>query len=345
MKKNELISFDKISYLQWLVLGVAFILFVIGLVVFYFPFLAERHFREGFNLNAAGQNKFAIEELEQAIYYAPWETQYYVQLGKTYEDYASQLQVPSEQLTQLKKAEALYLHIIQLDPINPWFRNRLATIYLYYSSLIPKEQMKYISLAEESTKKASELDHKNPLFQLSMAYFYHRLNRLDQAQAYYEKVLSLDPDLFEASYNLADIYRRKGDTKKQFDLYEQIYQKAPDYQNVAFLLAYRDFQNNQAQKAIPVLEQILQKDPYKIEVLDLLSTIYHKQGQLDKAIPLYERALLKYPDHDMLWKNYIQALAQANRISDAIDQAKNFLLRKPNDPQIIQLLNALYRRK
>ena len=63
-----------------------------GVCLYYFiqPFLAERHYRDGYNFHAMKRYKYAIEDLQKACRYAPWETHYKMQLGKTYEKQAEQ---------------------------------------------------------------------------------------------------------------------------------------------------------------------------------------------------------------------------------------------------------------
>lgn len=336
------ITLSKISYWQWVGLCIALILSLIGLFEFYLPFLAERHYREGFNLNAAGRYNDAIAEYTEAIRWAPWETQYHLQLGRTLEEYAVQMKNPKEQYPLLYRAEQLYHYIIRLDQNNPWYRNRLATVYLYYSTLFPDRKDYYLKLSETETQKAADLDHKNPLFQLSLAYFYHRLDRIDDAQKYYEKAIALDSDMVEALYNLADIYRRKGNTTKQFELYTQIYTISPSYQNVRlFLAADAYFQQKDMTKAQKYLEEAIKDTPYQLDVLKLLITIYQTNKEWDKVIPLYERALLRYPDQTIIWKNYIRVLAQAGKTEDAKAQAKDYLSRMPNDAEIQQLAASI----
>ena len=63
-KKNseEILSIEKLSLTSWLILAACLVLTLVGIWQFSLPLLAELHYREGYNLSAAGRYKFAIED-------------------------------------------------------------------------------------------------------------------------------------------------------------------------------------------------------------------------------------------------------------------------------------------
>ena len=48
-----------------------------------------------------------------------------VQLGRTMEEMASVLSTTQQRINTYKELELLYLKMIEMDPLNPWFKNRL----------------------------------------------------------------------------------------------------------------------------------------------------------------------------------------------------------------------------
>jgi tetratricopeptide (TPR) repeat protein len=305
------------------------------------PFLAERHYREGFILNSQRRNNFAAEELEKAVQDAPWETHYQLQLGRIYEDYVDELPTTANKIEILKKAEKIYKRSIELDIMNPWYRNRLASVYISLSNFEPQLRDEYLKLAETETRLASEYDAQNPIFQINMAYFYHRFGQLDKAISYYEKVIEMDPRILEAKFNLADIYRQKGNLNKQIELYEEIYNYIPTYNNISFILAniYLSVKPN-PQKAKLYLESIVSENPYILDPVKKLIRIYEQEGNFAKANKLYQRILNRFPDQIDLWKNYIYDLYRHNNLTEAKDEAAKYLNINGEDPLIRNILNS-----
>ena len=154
-------------------------LFFIAFVVIHFfilneymkPFFAERHFRDGFNLHVAQRYKYSIIEFKKAIDYAPWETHYMAELGRTIENYAKSRTNEEFKQPLYLELEQLYLHMIELDPRNPWYKNKLANTYTTLSSLFPQKEASYQEQAHTYHLSAANTDPNNPLFQLNYAFY------------------------------------------------------------------------------------------------------------------------------------------------------------------------------
>ncbi|NBV82837.1 hypothetical protein EBR57_01755 [bacterium] len=69
--REDQVSLSRLSALQWGVLAGALILGGIGIWQSILPYLAERHYRDGFNFDAATRYKYAVEELELAAHGKP----------------------------------------------------------------------------------------------------------------------------------------------------------------------------------------------------------------------------------------------------------------------------------
>ena len=87
-----------------ILVSIFFILLYIS-YLFYMPYKAERHFRDGYIQCILKRYPLAIKELKLAQKYAPWETHYQVQLGRTYEAYAKQQPSSRLKLHYYKKIE------------------------------------------------------------------------------------------------------------------------------------------------------------------------------------------------------------------------------------------------
>ena len=342
MSKQNTLSLAKISWPQWLLLLCYVLLSFVMIWQFILPYLAERHYRDGYNFGAQGRLPYAIHDLEKAIAYAPWETQYLVQLGKYYEDSIEQSPSMEDKVSFLRKAEAIYTRSIELDPLNPWYHNRMASVYMMYAQLYPQKNAEYLSKAQSEVVFSAKLDSQNPLFRLNYASFLHRYNQIEAALAEYKTVIEMDPDMPEPYFNMADIYRRKGDTKKMLELYMTVYKLNPKFSNVALAIAGTYVQLQDSDRAIHFLEESLSDNPKHKEALKSIASLYYQKGQFDKSVSALRMLMSFFPDSKMeVFGFYIQVLMNAKQRDQAIYDLKTYLQEFPNDIRAKNTLKSL----
>ncbi len=320
-----------LSYKSWFLLGTYILLSFLIAWQFLLPFLAERRFRDGYNFYMLKRYRYAIEELNKAIKLAPWETHYMVQLGRAYEDYAKQQPTQKRKLNYLAKAESLYKHMIDLDRLNPWYRNRLALTYIEIGKIDPSQKAENKKKAEDLTRIAAELDSQNPLFQLNYASFLHRSGQLDKAIIYYKKVIRFDPRMVEASYNLADIYRKQNKENKTLETYLDAFKIKPNFNNLDLAIASVYLQKGDTDAALFYLEHTLNRNPKQLEPIKTLGSLYYKREDWENTAKTYKLLVTQFPEHHNYHQFYVQALAKMGRVGEALQSLKIHLKKFPND--------------
>lgn len=312
------ILLSKLTTKDWIVLGAFSCLVLVGVWQAALPYFAERHYRDAYNFEVYQRPKYAIEEYEAAVKLAPWETQYQMDLAKALSEFGMQQPSAAEKLDYLNRAEQISLHMIELDEKNPWYKNRIATIYLMMAEVNPEQGAVYTQKAEEYIRESAKNDKKNPLFLLNLAYFLHRTKRLDEAIMYYNKTLEIDDRLVEANFNLADIYRSQGNMQKTLEQYLQVYKMKPDFPNINTAIAstYMDMfskTNNITilAKAIPFLEADLKQNSANLDILKNLASIYFQVQDWKNAAKTYEQILLFYPNLNEFKPLYQTSLARS----------------------------------
>ncbi len=331
-KNKETLSFSKITPLNWAMLGGYLVLAIIGIWQAWLPFFAERHYRDGYNFDAEKRTKFAIEEYETAVSLAPWESQYQMELVKSYVDFSHTQPDKANKVIWLQKAIDMSERMIDLDNKNPWYKNRLATIYLELAEVLPEKTTIYAPLAEQLTRDAANSDTQNPLFQLNLAYFLHRKGNIEEAIRLYNRVLEIDDRIVEARYNLADIYRKQGNIQETLNQYLLAVKRVPQFPNLNLAIASTYIQINQNIQAIPYLEAELKINPSQFEVLKNLAALYHQNKQWDDACRIYEQLMRYYPGQTDIHQFYMQALVNAGKVDDAILKLTQYLDLHPSDP-------------
>lgn len=332
--QNDDIYLSKITLGHWFVLIVFWVVCCIGIWQGVMPFIAERHYRDGYHYEALNQMRFALDEYEAAVKAAPWETQYMMDLGKCRERLTEQAQAPETKYQLYQVIKNLYEHMIKLDAQNPWYKNRLASIALELEKAAPdpNEKQRYALLAKEMVFAAANNDHRNPLFALNLAYYLHRNNQKDAAIKEYLRVIEMDPGMLDARYNLASIYRER----KQLDLamaqYEAIYQINPDFQNIDLALSGMYILNNQAIKSIPYLESFVSRNPNHMEALRNLAVLHYQNKSYQKSAMYYKQLLhVKQGEVDNFFPFYIQSLVYANEFEEAKSELERYLEKHVND--------------
>ncbi|HCY37390.1 MAG: hypothetical protein DKM50_02785 [Candidatus Margulisiibacteriota bacterium] len=318
---------------------------VVGVFVWqaFCPYLAERYYREGFNYSSQKRRDLSIVELAKACNYAPWETQYRVQLGKDYEEMAGDLTNIPEKLAAYKKAELEYDNILRISPLNPWYINRLANVFLQYQNLYsdPKMKADYLNKAETLLHSAATIDNNDPLFHMSYGFFMHKLGKVDVAMKEYEKVLAIDGRMSEARYNMADIYRMRGDVTRAIQEYEYIATSDPTFTSIYDSLGRIYFSRQEFNKAVFVFEKALIQNPTDINLLRNLGATYHQLQNWDKAVGVYKQALRSNPQDVMIRRYLAQAYYNKGDIELALAQLEEIQRIAPDDQAVIQNINAM----
>ena len=129
-----------------------------------------------------------------------------------------------------------------------------------------EEAFKYLQLARES-------DPNNPQFYSAEAHLYDKVGDLDKAKEKYKKAIEIDPNFFEAYYNLGVIYFNEGveltdEANKITD--NKKYQEA------------KEIADNKFKEALPYIEKSLELKPDDTSIMATLKTLYYRLKMTDK---------------------------------------------------------------
>ncbi len=120
---------------------------------------------------------------------------------------------------------------------------------------------------------------------------------LDQAQATLEELLVEDLDNAAALSQLADIYRRKGDTAMQQDAYRRLVEADPENADVTFFnLGAIAFNAGRREEAAAHFEKALETNPNHPGAHFQLGTCLVGMGQFPEAVSHFETYLSLEPD-------------------------------------------------
>ncbi|NDC82909.1 hypothetical protein EB093_04505 [bacterium] len=336
------ITVSAVSPGQWLIIAISVLVAGLGIWQSILPYIAERHYRDGFNFDAMSRFKYAAEELELAVKYAPWETQYLMQLGKEYEGLAEQSPDVPTKLRWLEQAMTTYRRCVELDEKNPWEYNRIAAVYGAMADVVPSQRDVYIKKSEENVRLAAAYDHENPLFQLNLAYFLHRMGRFAEAKTHYLRVIGMDPNVFEAHFNLADIYRREGRLDKTLSEYQAIYAVNKDFANINVAISGTLIQMNRIAESAPYLEDEIKKRPDFADGIKSLISVYSNLGNQARVAELYYQLIMLNPGSKEFYPGFAAAVRASGKRDQTIAALEQFKTQNPG-ATILDELIALIR--
>lgn len=135
--------------------------------------------------------------------------------------------------------------------------------------------------------------------------------RLEQALAFAEKALALDPDDF------------------------------PTLKRASIIL----MQVGRHDEAIPILERLAEETPEDIDSLANLASTYKSLNRNEKAIACCDRLLAKSPEHTETMAIKAASLERSNRLEEAQQTLEALLKIQPNHPRALTTLASIYRRQ
>ncbi|MFK7777181.1 MAG: tetratricopeptide repeat protein, partial [Gimesia sp.] len=141
-----------------------------------------------------------------------------------------------------------------------------------------------LSSKQQSLKQPSS---QSILHELNLAFDADRYGDTEKAQGYYQRVLSLDPDNFEALHRLAILE----DKKKNYPAAEAYYLRAlkNDSKNADLLsdIGYSYMLQGRDDYGEKYLHEALKYQPGHVRSLDHLGWFYGRSGQYDQALALF----------------------------------------------------------
>jgi tetratricopeptide (TPR) repeat protein len=123
------------------------------------------------------------------------------------------------------------------------------------------------------------------------------LDRLEDAERFYNKALSIDGAFLPALRGLARLARKRGDHERALAMFEKIASLDSGSARVLVELAACHRRNGDGARAIAMLERAVAREPGNVGASLALAADYQKVWELEKAAALYEAVLSREPSN------------------------------------------------
>ncbi len=176
---------------------------------------------------------------------------------------------------QARKAFVTAEILIKLEPKNPDY------IYLYGAAALQNNKLKE---AETSLTKFLEMRPKDDRGCLALGLtFAAQSDKFELARSQMQNCLAINPNNFEAAYQIGLSYKTQGDFQKAIDFLEQTIKILPNYAPALRDLGAVYLQTNNEPKARTVLEKSALINPNDADTHFQLSRLYNLIGERELA--------------------------------------------------------------
>lgn len=242
---------------------------------------------------------------------------------------ALRLAIRHHQAGQLQQAEAIYRHILQLQPSHPDALHLLGVV---------AHQVGQHETAVELIGKAIGVAAKAPEYHVNLGEALRALGRLDEAVASYRRAIRLNPRFASAYNNLGIALKQQGKDAEAITAYRRAIAVKPDYPQALNNLALALKEQGKNDEAIGHYRQALALDPNSAETHNNLGVALKEQGLPDQAIDHFQHALALKPDFAAACEGLGSALKEQGRL-DAAAEALRAATRL--DPRFASAYNNL----
>jgi Flp pilus assembly protein TadD len=196
------------------------------------------------------------------------------------------------------KALNSYEAAARLEPGNTTFQKNLADYYYVEQGRVEDAMQMYVKILEK--------DPEDPEILLILGHICVALHKFEDAEAFYNRLLAVEPWNAEARENLDNLAKRPDAAEtgtSPEEQYEQIQEKL----------------ENGDGEAVELLEKLLEAHPDFGAAHNDLGVLYYSQGDKDKALNHYEQAVQFEPNYLTFQKNLADFyFVESGRIEDAL---------------------------
>ncbi|GAB6141370.1 tetratricopeptide repeat protein [Methylosoma difficile] len=193
-----------------------------------------------------------------------------------------------QQEGRLSEAEAIYRHVLLVEPAHPDALHLLGLL---------AHQVKNYPLAIRLISMAMVIQPNNPFLYNNLGIAFKEQDKVDEARDNYQKAIALKSNYAQAYNNLAALQKEQGDLEGAIGNFKKALAFEPDYVEAHSNLGscYNDLGNlflaaESHQRAIAI-------NPEYAPAYNNLGRVYEAAGELDKAIACYRNAIALKPDY------------------------------------------------
>ncbi|HYP52006.1 MAG TPA: tetratricopeptide repeat protein, partial [Pyrinomonadaceae bacterium] len=196
--------------------------------------------------------------------------------------------------------------------------NTASLVYTEYGKFLVNQRR--LEDAEAQFRKAVEVDPTNRDVRFVLASFYLVNKQHDKAEEAYKALAELDRDRPEGRAVLADFYASVGRFDDALKIYQEAVSRAPDYTRGRYRIGELMLQRGDLAGALRQAEEVLQKTPNDLQARLLRGRIQLQQGKTKEAIEDLKEVLKQEPNSEV----GLYYMAEASFRAGQVEQARSY---------------------
>ena len=173
----------------------------------------------------------------------------------------------------------LYTYALQINPNSAVAYYKLSQYYLF---------LRDEARAEQSLKKAVELQPENLWYKESLAVYYEQHNQVQEAIAVIESMVGLSKEKSELLMELVELYSKSNDHKNAISALNRLEEIEGKSEQLS-MQKYRIYRNMHEDKlAFAEMENLAEEYPNDLRYRVLLGDLYLDNGDTDGALRIYK---------------------------------------------------------
>ncbi len=173
-------------------------------------------------------------------------------------------------------------------------------------------------IAISTCKQMIETDSSDGAAFLVIGDAHQQLKQYDQAGEYYEKAVSLSPELEETWNRLANYHLASGNKEKAVEILNTAIKAVPNAASLNHLLGCQYLEDGANSEAIPLFEKAYRIDPKNLDYIRTYGESLQNAGQWMDAEAVYNRAAKTYPFDQSILFAHAKSLLKLNKKTEAL---------------------------
>jgi tetratricopeptide (TPR) repeat protein len=156
-----------------------------------------------------------------------------------------------------------------------------------------------------------------------------------EAVGHFEAAVGLDPDFYEAHFNLGLLFARGGDFARSVNAYRAALKVKPGDRAASFNLAQLYLKHKRYDSAITILAWFVKKDPADHDARNNLAVLFRMKGKYQDAIDQARYVLDRKPEQVLAYNNLATIFSEQRRHEMANDLFRRALKLDPDNPRVL----------
>lgn len=165
---------------------------------------------------------------------------------------------------------------------------------------------------------------------MALAAELHRQNKMMEAEAIYIELLRVDPNHYNALFQLGLLYGDMQNFDRAITVLEQAIRLRPQSMDAQFAIGLMLFNAQRYEEAVTAIHKILILQPDHVQSLHILGLIAYSTKRYEEAQRYVEKALSKSPDNISILNNYGLILKDLKKYTEALAIYQKALALQPD---------------